>query len=450
MPDPQVPDEGADPRPHSGPGAPAAFPEGAHAPAPEAADQAAPVESARPAPGAVSSDPAEPAPMDGHDQAPSSEVDRAPGADPTPAARPDPAPADDHGPTIPQGVKTAAGWAWRALVLAAFVVGFGWVCEFFSQVTVPLAIAVLLTALLVPVATRLKGLGWPAAAAAAVSLLGMVLLILGVGYAIGLTAAAQTPALVDQTKLGFQQLLTWLAGDPWHIDQTQIDAWLASVTTWLNDSRALLASYAAKVGTQIGHFLAGVAIALIATFFFLYEGEHLWHSMVRLLPARYHGHTFAAAERGWASLVAYMRAQVLVTLVDAAGVSLAALLLGLPMVPALFALTFFVCFIPVVGAVIAGTVATLLALVTHGWVAAVIMAGATVVVMWTESHFLQPLLLGRAASLHPLAVLVGLVIGAEVAGIVGALLVIPTLAFGTAFVRALRGLPVVEPAPRKH
>lgn len=446
MPDPELPDAAVPPRgAPDEPAAPAVSAPSAPAPAGEAVDQARAPEpvtgvavpaGARPpavelaggqaaeaaalAPRAVSSDRG----------LPSSEV--------------------DAGPSIPEGVKTAAGWAWRVLVLAAFVIGFGWVCQFFSQVTVPLAIAVLLTALLVPVATRLKRLGWPPAAAAAVSLLGMVLLILGVGYAIGLTAAAQAPALVDETKLGFQQLLTWLAGDPWHIDQAQIDTWLASVTTWLNESRALLASYAAKVGTQVGHFLAGVAIALIATFFFLYEGEHLWHSSVRLLPGRYHDRTFAAAERGWASLVAYMRAQVLVTLVDAAGVSLAALLLGLPMVPALFALTFFVCFIPVVGAVIAGTVATLLALVTHGWVAALIMAGATVVVMWTESHFLQPLLLGRAASLHPLAVLVGLVIGAEVAGIVGALLVIPTMAFGVAFIRALRGMPVADAPRSKH
>ena len=104
-----------------------------------------------------------------------------------------------------------------------------------------------------------------------------------------------------------------------------------------------------------------------------------------LLPGRYREPAMRAAEGGWVSLVAYMRAQVLVTLVDALGVAVVALVLGLPMVPAIFALTFIMCFIPVLGAIIAGTVATLLALVTSGWVSAVIMAGATVAVMCSRA-----------------------------------------------------------------
>ena len=97
---------------------------------------------------------------------------------------------------------------------------------------------------------------------------------------------------------------------------------------------------------------------------------------------------------------------------------------------------------------IAGTVATSLALITHGWVAALIMAGGTVAVMWLESHLLQPLLLGKAASLHPLAVLIGIAVGATVGGIVGALVVIPVMAFSVAFIRSLRG-SAIEPAQTK-
>ncbi|MBK8458971.1 MAG: AI-2E family transporter [Micropruina sp.] len=160
---------------------------------------------------------------------------------------------------------------------------------------------------------------------------------------------------------------------------------------------------------------------------------------VSFLPERYQEPTARAGQGGWGSLVSYMRAQVLVCLVDAAGVALVAQILGLPMVLALFVITFFLSFIPVVGAFVAGSLAVLLALVTNGWVAALIMLGGTVLVMWSESHFLQPLLLGRAVSLHPLAVLLALVMGAEVAGIVGALLVIPTLAFVVSFLRSLRG-----------
>lgn len=345
---------------------------------------------------------------------------------------------------IPQGVRTAAGWAWRLLLFAALVWGAGWLLGEFSGVSVPLAIAFLLTALLSPLAHRLKTWNWHPLLAAAACLLAMLLILAGIGWGIGATAAKQAPELVQQSVAGFNQLMQWVADGPLGIDQGQIDQWMQSLTSWLTESRAVLAGYAARVGASVGHFFAGVAIALIATFFFLAEGQHLWRSSVGLLPQRYRAATGQAAERGWASLVSYMRAQVIVSAVDAAGVATIAAIIGVPMALALFALTFIVCFIPVVGAIIAGTVATSLALITHGWVAALIMAGGTVAVMWLESHLLQPLLLGKAASLHPLAVLIGIAVGAQVGGIVGALVVIPTMAFFVAFIRSLRGKPVQE------
>lgn len=352
-----------------------------------------------------------------------------------------PAPAEN---VIPQGVRTAAGWAWRVLLFAVVVWGVGWLLGEFSQVTVPLAIAFLLTALMAPLAHRLKQWNWHPLLASATCLLVMALIVAGIGWGIGATAARQAPELVNQSVAGFNQLIQWLANGPLGIDTGQIGDWMASLTQWISDSRATLAGYAAKVGSSVGHFFAGLAIALIASFFFLAEGQQLWQGFKGLLPERYQSQTHAAAERGWASLVSYMRAQVIVSAVDAAGVAIIAAFIGVPMALALFALTFIVCFIPVVGAVIAGTVATSLALITHGWVAALIMLGGTIAVMWLESHLLQPLLLGRAASLHPLAVLLGIAIGAQLGGIVGALVAIPVMAFGAAFIRSLRGIPIAH------
>ena len=157
-----------------------------------------------------------------------------------------------------------------------------------------------------------------------------------------------------------------------------------------------------------------------------------------VVPSHYRDKVDRAALRGWTSLVAYMRSAVIVAAVDAAGVALAAFLLGVPLVGALFALTFFLSFIPIVGAVLAGSVAVALALVTHGWVQALIMLGAVIVVMQTEGNVLQPLVMGKAVNVHPLAVLVGITAGAIVSGILGALLAIPVLAFMVAFVTSLR------------
>lgn len=332
---------------------------------------------------------------------------------------------------------TAADWAWRVLVIAGFVALAWWLLTYFSAVSVPLAVAVLLTALLTPLNRVLHRWRWPSALAAAGCLLAMAVVVVGVFAAIGTQIAKQWPELWEKALAGFNTFVSWLATGPLQIDKAQLDGYIAQFTQWVNSSRAELAAAAAHAGVGVGHFFAGLAIALIATFFFLASGRRLWTSVTTLVPEHYQVATRRAADRGWVSLVAYMRAQVLVALVDALGILIGALALGLPMAWALFALTFVAAFVPVVGAVLAGTVACALALVTYGPVSALIMLGITVLVMETEGHFLQPLLLGRAVQLHPLAVLIGLAVGATIAGIVGALLVIPVLAFSTAFIRGL-------------
>lgn len=362
---------------------------------------------------------------------------------PSPAPAP---PSSAASPTIPQGVVTAADWSWRLLVIAAAVIGLYVLAGYFSGVTIPLAVAVLLSALLSPFAERLRAWGWRPLLAAAGSLLGMALLIIGVLVAIGAQVAREMPQLIVQAAAGIEKLISWLASGPLHIEQAQLNEWTAQFTAWIRESQAELASWAAGAGVGVGHFFAGLAIALIATFFFLASGPQLWRATISVVPSHYRPATDRAAGKGWISLVAYMRAQVLVALVDALGMLIGALVLQIPMAWALFAFTFFTAFIPVVGAVLSGAIAVLLALVTHGWVTALIMLAITIAVVQTEGHFLQPILLGRAVSLHPLAVLLGLAVGATLAGIVGALLVIPVLAFTVAFVRGLNDEELVEQA----
>ncbi|PKQ32156.1 MAG: AI-2E family transporter [Actinobacteria bacterium HGW-Actinobacteria-2] len=348
-------------------------------------------------------------------------------------------------PRIPVGLVTAASWSWRVLVVAGVAALLWWALTYFSAVSVPLAVAVLLTALLAPLNGRLRAWKWPGVLASIASLLVMALVVAGVFVAIGTQVVKEWPQLWVQAEAGIATFLTWLASGPLQIDQAQLSGYLTQLSDWVANSKAELASAAAKAGVGVGHFFAGLAIALIATFFFLAGGEQLWGSVLKLVPRHYQVATDRAVGRGWESLVAYMRAQVLVALVDAIGILIGALALQLPMAWALFALTFVTAFVPVVGAVLAGTVACALALVTHGPVSALIMLAVTIAVMQAEGHFLQPILLGRAVQLHPLAVLIGLAIGATIAGIVGALLVIPVLAFSAAFIRGLNPDGFPEP-----
>ena len=348
---------------------------------------------------------------------------------------------------VPLGLQTAASWAWRVIAIIAMAALVGWVLRYLSEVVIPLAIASLLAAMLFPVATKLVSWGLPRAAAAAISVLGGIILITGALILIGTQIARQAPELADNVVTGFYALLNWLRDGPLPIDDSylRLDDWIARVQEFLSTSQSTVATYASDIGAGIGHFLAGLAIAIFALFYFLYDGRGIWTFLLRFFPSHTRSQVDTAARRGWQSLVAYVRATVLVALVDAVGVLIVALILGVPLAPALAALVFIGAFIPLVGAFVSGFLAVLVALVAVGWVQGLIMLAGIVAVMQLEGHILQPFLLGRAVKLHPLAVLLGIAIGVVVGGIVGALLSIPILAFSKAFIQDLRQLPHDEP-----
>ena len=348
---------------------------------------------------------------------------------------------------VPPGLQTAASWAWRVIAIIAMAAVVGWVLRYLSEVIIPLAIASLLAAMLYPVATKLVSWGLPRAAAAAISVLGGIILISGGLLLIGTQIARQAPELAQNVVTGFYGLLAWLRDGPIPIDESylRLDDWIARVQGFFASSQSTIATYASDIGAGIGHFLAGLAIAIFALFYFLYDGRGIWTFLLRFFPNHTRSRVDTAARRGWLSLVAYVRATVLVALVDAVGVLIVALILGVPLAPALAALVFIGAFIPLVGAFVSGFLAVLVALVAVGWVQGLIMLAGIVAVMQLEGHILQPFLLGRAVKLHPLAVLLGIAIGVVVGGIVGALLSIPILAFSKAFIQDLRELPHDEP-----
>lgn len=348
---------------------------------------------------------------------------------------------------IPIELSVATGWAVRLLVVGVFVVALFQVLAYFAAVTVPLAIGLLLAALLQPLVIGLRRTHMSSLGAAAVALAFTVLLLTGVLTLVGTQATLEAPNLVNQTIIGLQQVTDWLAVGPLHVSTDQLNEYLAQTQQWLQSQTSALAGMAAGVGASVGSFLAGMVIALLAAFFFLASGSAMWSGAVPwLVPSRYALRITLAARQGWASLVSYMQATLIVSFSTALLIAVSAWVLAVPMPVALFALTFVAAFVPIVGALLAGLVAVALALVSHGWASALIMLGAVVVVNVLEANVVAPLLMSRAASLHPLAIMVGLTAGATVAGILGALLAIPVLAFAAAFARAYR-YPSERPAP---
>lgn len=335
---------------------------------------------------------------------------------------------------VPWGVQIAAAWAWRVLLIAALVAGIGWLLGRLSSVTIPLAIGVLLAAGLIPIAHRLMKWGVPRSLAAVITLVGGLLVVSGLLTLIISQIASQSDELGRSAMEGFQQLVSWLNSGPLQISQDQINGWLDQLTEYLRQQQATIAGYAATGAGAVGNFLAGLVLALFAMFFILYDGPMIWNWLLRLVPDAARDRVDGGGKSGWNSLVEYVRATVIVAAVDAIGPLVAALIMGVPMAPALGALLFVSAFVPIVGILVSGAVVTLITLVTVGPVQALVMLGVIIVVNQLEGNVLQPLLLGKAVALHPLAVIFGITIGISVAGVVGALLVVPIMAFGKSFI----------------
>jgi predicted PurR-regulated permease PerM len=341
--------------------------------------------------------------------------------------------------SVPLGFRIAASWAWRMIIIAIMIAGIAWVISYLSEVTIPLAVAVLLAALISPVANFFNRRRFPRALSAALAMIIGVVLVAGTLTLIATQIASQAEGMGTRVAEGFTQLTTWLSNGPLHIPQQflQIDQLTDQIREFVSNSSTRIAGYAAAFGSQLGHFFAGLAITLFATFYFLYDGRGIWAFLVKLAPRRSRDQIDRAAKTGWSSLVHYVRATILVAFADAIGVLILALILRVPGAAALAALVFLGAFVPLVGAFVSGFVAVFVALVMLGWVQALIMLAGIVAVMQLEGHILQPFLLGRAVKLHPLAVLIGIAIGVIIGGIVGALMSIPILAFAKTFVQYL-------------
>ncbi len=353
---------------------------------------------------------------------------------------------------VPRGLQVAAAWSWRAILVAALLWGIVWLARYLSEVLIPVAVAILLTALMSPVANALKKGRWglPKALATAITVLGAVASIVGVLIVIGGQIAGQGGELSANVVNGFNQLSNWLSNGPltnWlrngplHLNAAWLDSstWVSKITDFLKASGSTIATYAAEFGASVGHFFAGLALALFSLFYFIYDGRGIFSFLLNFVPRASRDRVDQAAMRGWRSLASYVRATILVALTDSIGVLIVALILGVPVAPALAALVFLGAFVPIVGALVSGSVAVLVALVALGWPQALIMLGGVILVMQIEGHILQPFLLGRAVKLHPLAVLIAIAIGIIAAGIVGALLAVPLLAFTKSFVLSLAG-----------
>lgn len=341
-------------------------------------------------------------------------------------------------PAVPRSLVVAAQVAWRVVAVVAALYVLVRLVQFFHVLVIPLLVAVLLTALVLPL-TELLSRWVPRGVAVAATLLALIAVVSGLFTLVGTQLASGMAGLWTQAADGFTTIQTWLADGPLNLSSAQIDSYVAQVTDQLSANSQEIASQALSVTATAGEVVTGVFLVLFSMIFLLLEGGRIWRWLVHLLPRPTHERVDAAGHAGWRTLTSYVRATVVVASADAIGIGVGAALLGVPLAIPLAVLVFLGAFVPIVGAFVSGGVAVLVALVALGPVKALIMLAIVIAVQQLESHVLQPFLLGRAVAVHPLAVVLAIGAGLLVAGIVGALFSVPLVAFLNTAVHALRG-----------
>ncbi|WP_034805515.1 AI-2E family transporter [Intrasporangium oryzae] len=338
-------------------------------------------------------------------------------------------PAEPGPSAVPEGVRVASEWSWRLLLIAGAVFALALGLRSISEIVVPIAVAVLMAALLAPVAGRLRR-RLPAGAAAGITLASTIIIVGGLLTVVGTQFKSGLADLTSQVAAGLGQVRDWVR-DTFHITDSQFNQYFEDFKNKVGNS-GNLGDTAASVGLTATHFVAGLFIALFALFFFLYEGRTIWAWIVRLFPRAARDKVDSSGLIAWDQLSAFVRATMIVAFVDAVGISLGAAILKVPFAFAIGVLVFLGAFIPIVGALLSGVVAVLLALVSHGPGVALIMLAVVIGVQQLESHVLQPFLLGKAVDVHPLAVILAIAAGSIIAGIVGALVAVPFAAVSNA------------------
>jgi predicted PurR-regulated permease PerM len=329
---------------------------------------------------------------------------------------------------VPWSVRALAAWSWRLIAIAAALAILVWVAVQLKVVVVALLVSILLAVLLTPISAFLRRIGLPRSVAALGAMIVLVGFVTGLLVLAGQSIASGFQRLADQALEGFDQMVTWLGTGPLGLDQQALDNAMERAGETIQQNSETLATGVLNVTSSVAEILAGFFIAIFCTFFFLSDGRTIWHWLVRLAPASTRTTVHEAGIRAWYTVTGYTRGQIIVAFIDAVGIGAAAALLQVPLALPIAILVFLGAFIPIIGALVSGAVAALVAFVDSGIYIALAMLGAVLLVQFIESHILQPMIQSRAVKVHPIAVLLAVAGGTAVASLVGALFAVPIVA----------------------
>ena len=345
---------------------------------------------------------------------------------------------------VPRWLEHAAGWSWRLLILGVLLYAAFRVASILRLVILPCVAALLLTALLQPLTQRLKAHGMPALAATWCTLLAALALLAGAGTLAVTQTSRSYPTLVTEVGETTADLQRWLAGPPFHLGRAGLARLSNRLLTYLREHQSAVAGTVLSGGKIFLELLAGLFLMVFVTFFLLKDGARIWAWLTSYLGRDARARTKAAGSAAWEALTYYVRGTIVVAAIHAVVIGTTLWVMGVPLLAPLVILVFLAAFVPLVGILVAGTLAVAVTLGTRGWVAALVLVAIFILENQLESHLLQPLVVGRMVRLHPLAIILVLAVGGVVGGIAGAVVAVPTAA---ALVRAMPYLLGRRPVP---
>lgn len=339
---------------------------------------------------------------------------------------------------VPAWLDLAAAVSWRVLAVAGAVVAGLLLLAQLYLVVLPLIVGLLLATLLEPPVRVLQRRGVPDGLAAIAVLAAALAALVSVIVVLAPQVAQQLAGFGEEAEQGWEEIQRWLEHGPLGVGPDQVAAFLEGARQRLIANAQQIATGVLAGAIMALEVIVGLILMLVLLFFFLKDGERMVAWSVARAPEQRRNDLRAAGGRAWETLSGYVRGTAIVATVDAVGIGLGLLVIGVPLVLPLALLTFVGGFFPIVGATVAGLVAVLVALVARGLVDALLVLAVVVAVQQLESNVLEPVVLGRVLRLHPVVILVSLTAGAVLAGVVGAFLAVPVAATAAAVGNELR------------
>ena len=301
-------------------------------------------------------------------------------------------------------------------------------------VVLPLFVAFLLATALRPVARFLEQRKVPKGFATLLAFLAFFAVLGGIGTLVGKGLGNEVKQVGPTVTKGVDDVQRWLVEGPLSLEQAQIDQFRQQASESARRAGPGLIAPAVAVV----EVLAGILLALITSFFLVKDGPELEEKFLRRFPERHRAKTKRAGRAARRALGGYLKGAATLGAVEGVIIAITIAVVGGRLAIPMLLLTFLGAFIPVVGAILSGTVASLVTLVTAGPKEALIVAVVALVVQQLDNDLLAPFIYGRSVSLHPLAILLSIATGATLGGIAGTFLAVPVLAVIVAVASALR------------